>query len=325
MNTSIKWRVVACLGALATVTALLSGCSSSVETTSRECAPSGNSSATITKVTPANNFAPRISFPTPLHPQSTEVRVFSPGHGKVVSRGHIVELAIAGYNGVTGKSLYHPTGFSGDASDNLVLINPASKQLARGLQIALSCVRNGEKFAAVVPASELMNKDGQPGFGLSRGQSAVFYFEVKNAFADRATGDDQLPNNAFPTVTLAPNGQPGIAALDIGKLNKARYSVLKLGKGKKLGLNNTAVVQYTMFNGATGQVSSTTWGTDTVALWQVNAYPGIVDALSGARVGSQLIVLLPKTQAAQVEGTAAASGDPVPAVIVIDVLGTRSN
>jgi hypothetical protein len=127
--------------------------------------------------------------------------------------------------------------------------------------------------------------------------------------------------NGFPTVVLAPTGQPGVTIpSQTGAPKKVRSEVLKAGSGETVKKDSQLVLHYTAVGWENKNVVTSTWqqGTpdivtvDTGASQLNQALPqDILKPLVGQKVGSQLVIETPE------------NGNVPAAAWVVDILGVR--
>lgn len=311
-------RRTALLSAIILVAAALAGCATTGQSAATSCPAPTGSSASAVHVTTTSTAVPHVAFPTPLKPTQTEIHDVTQGHGKIVPTASFLKLKLSAYNGTSGKAIIEPIGYSSDHP--ALYIQPTSHELTAGLQQGLTCVRVGETRVIAIPAADMYGAKGNTAMGLRTGDAAVFVATVEGAYPSRAAGKELVPSNAFPTVTRAPNGQPGIAALHVANPKHARHELTIRGTGTTVQRDDHVLAQYTMFDGSLGTVISSTWGSGGLQSIPVSASVGLQSALAGQRVGSQVIVILPHSEGAPF---ASSLSDGAALVMVIDILGVE--
>jgi FKBP-type peptidyl-prolyl cis-trans isomerase len=300
------------LALMATATALavtLTGC------TAPAPAPEATAGASsdLIEVTGEFGEAPRVDFPTPLSPGSTQCTELVQGDGERLIDGQQALIGLAVYNGTTGEEIQAPQGF-GDEQGLPTLVGASD---VVGLNKALTCASEGSRTVAVLPADDAFGEEGNPQFGIEPDDSIVLVFDVKRAFLPRAIGTPQLTRDGFPAVVLAPDGRPGITVPDEDPFESTEVELLKQGHGEEVESGDQVVVHYTGVSWEEGTVlDGSTWaqggptaivvGDDAAA----QGSPSFAGSLEGVTVGSQVGIAVPADEA----------GNPA-AFYVVDVLG----
>ncbi|MFZ7088749.1 hypothetical protein [Curtobacterium sp. RRHDQ10] len=248
---------------------------------------------------------PKVSVPSPLTTNRTQVSVLEQGGGRVLTDGSPAVIEYSVYDGATGKSV-QTSGYSGTTAP----VTVGSKN-AGALGKALECARVGDRLSIVITKQALQSGSSTSG---RQQDAAVIVADVVDGFASRATGHPLIGPDDMPAVVLAPNGAPGITVPSTAAPKQDSTHLLRKGSGRELTRADTAVVKYTAVNwGANSTVAGSSWtdgsGSVTVPLakgGQISS--AITGALVGTQVGDQVLAII--TQ----QGTTYA--------YVFDVLGT---
>lgn len=298
----------------------LAGCSGSAG--SGGCTPAATAGRASDAVTAsgAAGVAPTVRFPTPSHVTRTQVSRLRSGSGSTIIRTQRILADVTIVNATTGKTVVK-TAYAGRskaaafAPDEVVL-----KGIGRGLQ----CGRVGDRLAIVVPPQDGYPAAQRPAT-VQPTDSLVVVADIRGAFLARADGADQVMAAGLPSVVLAPNGQPGIT-IPKGQRPPAKLQVANLekGSGAVVKRGDDVVVQYTGVLWNEGTVFDSTWqkGPPVVlplTTGQIGA-KGLITALAGQRVGSQVLAVLPPSEGYGSAGSGAIPGNAT-LVFVIDVLG----
>jgi peptidylprolyl isomerase len=288
-------RTVPALIVLAAVAgAALTGCSASSQA-SADCTVSSGTASDSVRVSGTFGEAPQATVPSPLNTAHTQSTTLITGKGPRVSAGGAARLAVTIYDGQTGQQ-------SQQTQSGYFPVDPS--QISKGLAHALECATEGSRIAVVIPQS-----DGGDMFG---GQgSAVVIVDVEQALPNRATGRVRPATPGFPTVVLAPNGQPGIVIGAHQEPTKVSSAVLKQGDGKKVTEKDTLIVQTQTVTWADPTTATGSWEQSAPGTQTLSDKSAISSQLIGKTVGSQVIVLVPKAKAE--DGQSAAT--------VVDILG----
>jgi peptidylprolyl isomerase len=152
--------------------------------------------------------------------------------------------------------------------------------------------------------------------------------DIRSAYLARANGRNQVMGNGLPAVVLGPDGRPGITLPEDVPPTRLRVANLKTGSGATIRSGDTAVIQYTGViwkpeDPANGTVFDSSWTTGApvdVVVKKGQTVPGLVTALAGQKVGSQVLAILPPSEA---YGSQSTSTIPANAtlVFVVDILG----
>ncbi|HEY0246633.1 MAG TPA: hypothetical protein VGC45_00090 [Gryllotalpicola sp.] len=272
--------------------AALTGCSASNEA-SGCTVHSGNGSEAVTA---SGKFGadPEAKVPSPLNVTTTQSSTLIRGTGARVAKGGAAELAITLYDGATGAASQTQDGF----------FPITSQQFGSGLADAIECANEGSRIAVAVSPKGGASQLGATG-------SVVALVDVKKVMPDRATGHVRPATPGFPTVVLAPNGQPGIVIGSQKEPKKSATAVLKKGDGAKAKKSDAVVVQTQTVSWSDPTSATGTWENSAPTAQQLNDGSALSKALIGQTVGSQIEVLTPKAK----------SSDGTASVTVVDVLG----
>jgi len=331
-----RFSALVSTAALATVlAATLVGCSTGPSTDVDSCTPlfaPGDASELVT-ATGAVGSEPKVEFPAPLVSKSPERSVLEEGEGIVATTGMTVDFDASIFNATTGDKLL-ATKFDGSQG---VRYRAGASSSAEGeepgsLADALVCAQAGQRIA--VTSTVLESGLDFSSVGLADDDTVVFVVDVQAVYLAKADGANQLPKDGMPTVVTAPDGTPGITVPDGDPPADTRSSVIKAGSGEAIADGDKAVLNLSIWVWPTdgGDVTQpyTSWGktpiTQPIAndpTGQQGVSKGVYDALLGAKVGSQvLVVVAPEdsyADGAWPSGTTA--GDTL--VYVIDVLGIQ--
>lgn len=316
-------RLLAGSVVVAALAAALTGCSGDAGSTG-DCTPKAQSGTASQSVTATGRFgaAPTVRFPTPVHVDDTEVSRLIAGHGAPLSAGQEVSAEVTFLDGTTG-AVVTKTDYTGSAPAKFVI---GTVQIT-GLRKALVCAQVGERLAVVLPPAQAIPAANRP-TALGAGDSVVAVVDIRDAYLARADGTNQVMGNGLPAVVLGPDGRPGITLPQDTPPTTLRVANLKDGSGARIGTGDTAVIQYTGViwkpgDPTNGTVFDSSWTSGSpvdVVVKKGQTVPGLVTALRGQRVGSQVLAILPPKQA-----YGGASTSTIPAnstlVFVVDILG----
>src|SRR3954471_14667760 len=301
-------RASAVVVAVGLVAAALTGCSSNPNDDCVKPLPSG-SAASLVKATGKIGAKPKITAPTPIDAAKSQRSVLTEGRGTTVHLGQQVELGFTVLDGKTGDVLGSGYGDQG------AVVSVGSDVISRGLM----CTTVGSRVAIAVAA-----KDAQQSGGSADSGTQIYVLDVVDTSLNAANGAVRPSVSGFPTVVLAPTGQPGVTIPSSSKApTKVRSEVLKQGDGAVVKKDSTAVLQYTAVGWDSKQVVTSSWtngGPDRVNMatgqsqiqGQSSALPqSMLKELVGQKVGSQLVIETPE------------EGQVPAAAWVVDILGIR--
>jgi len=321
--------LLSAVAAAALVVATLAGCSTSA---SAECAPTYSSGAASKLVTATASTA---NFPTPLVAKTSQVSQNKAGTGSPVQSGDQVDYTFSIYNGVDGQAV--------GGTQSTQRAGASSSAKATSIIRSLRCARAGERYSLVSTVKDAFGKGAGASAGIADDDTLVIVVDVKDRFLGKANGVNQLPLDGMPNVITAVDGQPGIVIQELDKPKTLRISTIKAGSGPTVKKNDVIHVKYSGWSWPTsstdkpvvwpgGQTSDgttvpsgdSTWTTDQADDIKVAASGlpvGMYKALLGAKVGSQVLVVIPPKDGFGSHASAYGFSDTDTVIMVIDVLG----
>lgn len=317
------------ISALLIATLVLSGCAaqsdpegspSATETASGTSCEKYQGGAQVDSVTIEQGFGvqPATTFPVPLVGEGMQTKVFVAGSGPEVTGSQQVLLHFAAYNAATGEEL-QATEFG---SEQVVpqMLAPNSKP---DFCHALSGVKAGSRVAVLLDPANAHDGNGIPTLGVAADDSVLFVFDVVDVMLAKATGEAKPAEAGFPTVILAPSGQPGLQLLKAEPPTEFKRSILIEGEGEEVKVGDTLSVHYSGFLWNDGTQFDSSWEKGQPAQFTISnegLIEGFVLALDGVSVGSQVVAIIPPEYG---YGDAAQGSIPPGStlIFVIDVLG----
>ena len=292
--------------------------SSSPASSSAACAASGSASEAV-KVTSKGDAAPGVQFPIPTTATAVQRTVVKAGDGDTVKQGATVSLAYAIYDAKNGKRV-DTRGFG---STNPVTFTADPTQLLPGLVQSLVCAKEGERFAAVIPAAQAFGSTGSEQLGVGGGDSLVIVGDLVGLVPTKATGAAKALPSGFPKVTLAADGTPKVAIPATAAPKDLRIATAKQGTGETVKAGDTVTVQYQGVLWRTGKVFDQSWGKGPASFATTGVVKGFGDALVGAKVGSQVVAIVPPADGYGSKGSSDGSIKGTDTMVfVVDVLST---
>ncbi|MFT4029804.1 MAG: hypothetical protein QM675_08005 [Protaetiibacter sp.] len=311
--------LVSSLAVVAVLAATLAGCAAASDDASA-CTPAlspGSASELVTATGDAGT-QPTVSIPAPLVSTTSQRSVLSTGTGIVAQDGMTVDIDAVLLDGSDGTLLdataYDTSNFFTEAGADGAMYE------------ALVCAQPGTRIAVTSQLGDSgLNVTSTDESDLKR--TVVIVIDVIAVYLGKADGVNQLPLDGMPTVVTAPDGTPGITVLDGEPPAETRVATIKAGGGARVADGDDVVLHTARWSWTADGLTTGTSTWDTVPYLQSLAddasdgtsstgetLPDAVrTALVGARVGSQLLVVVP---VADTDGTAD--------VLVIDVLGIQA-
>jgi peptidylprolyl isomerase len=315
------------------VVAGLAACSSGAPTSSSTPTATGASTACVNvksgdaskSVTVAGDFGatPKVTFKSPLKATDLQRSVVIKGDGAEVKGGDSIGIALAAYNGTTGKELTPAAGFDGQPAQP---IQVNDKVYVPGLVRAVECLPLKSRVVLTATAKEAFGNIDLSKVNLKATDSIVFVADLISKtppppkVPTMATGKPVAPPAGFPTVTLAKDGAPTVTIPKSAPPTATKVAVLKQGDGASVKATDTVTIQYSGLLWRNGQVFDSTWTKGQPYTGVASQFvPGFTKALVGQKVGSQVIVIIPPADGYGAQGNADIKGTDT-MVFVVDIL-----
>ncbi|MFE4952089.1 FKBP-type peptidyl-prolyl cis-trans isomerase [Leifsonia sp. NPDC056665] len=280
---------------------------------------SGSSSDSI-KVSGGFLKTPDVTVPAPLKTSDVERTVVIKGKGAEAKAGSSIDIALAAYNGTTGKSLTTPAGFDGQATQSITVDD---KTFVPGLVRAVECLPVGSRVVLTAPAKTAFGNADISQLKLTAKDTVVFVADIADIAPTRANGKAVAPTPGFPTVKDdAKTGEPSITIPKADPPTETKIAVLKQGDGEVVQSGDTVTVQYKGVLWRNGQMFDSSWSRNQVATFQTTGVvKGFQKALEGQKVGSQVIAIVPPADGYGAQGSGAIKATDT-MVFVVDILKT---
>ena len=285
--------------------AALTGCSSNPNADCGSALKSGQASSLVTATGPIGK-EPKITMPTPVDTTTSQRTILTTGTGAPVINGQMVEIQYTLLDGETGQ-VGEKGSYGGDPTP--ITIGNSNAAISKGLL----CAPVGSRVAVAISP-----KDSG---GAGSGNTTILVADIVHAYLPAANGAVRPSVSGFPTVVLAPTGQPGITIPSSGGAPKSvRTETLKQGDGEEVKATSQVVLHYTAVGWDQKNVVMSSWQSkspDIVAMSSGQsalnqALPQeVLKPLIGQKVGSQLVIEAP------------ANGNVPAAAWVVDILGVR--
>jgi peptidylprolyl isomerase len=267
---------------------------------------------------------PKLTIPATPAPAALTQQTLVQGTGAVVAKG---DTLIANYAGQTwapksGKPNLFDSSFSKGTPAAFVI---GVGQVIPGWDKTLVGKKLGSRLLLTLPPADAYGKTGQPSANISGTDTLVFLVDLVAAYAPNASAPGtvvgNIPKAGLPVFTNTPGKEPKITSTAGVKVPKQPMSTLLVtGEGAAINPSKTLVLQLVQTDIATGKKTQATWGQapQTVAAQSVLS---LASTLTGQKIGSRAIVLLPATPATAATATQAAEPASPPEILVIDVIG----
>ncbi len=280
--------------------------------------PSGATSKSVS-VTGDFRATPTVKFASPLKATSTERTVVIKGHGSDVKPASTVDIALAAYNGTTGK-LLSASGFDKTAPVPIVVDDT---QYVPGLVRTIECVPVGSRVVTTSTVKDSFGSADTSSLGLKATDTVVFVADVVDVVPSRANGKPVAPTAGFPTVKLSSIGQPTVTIPKTTPPTTTKIAVLKQGDGAVVKSTDTISLQYQGVLWRTGKVFDQSWGRGVYSGAVTGFVPGFTKAIEGQKVGSQIIAIIPPADGYGSKGNGDIKGTDT-MVFVIDIVKTTN-
>lgn len=300
-------RATALVVAAGLLAVALTGCSSNPNASCDGALPSGKASDLVT-ATGKIGSTPKVTVPAPIDTTTSQRTILTEGTGEKVQRNQMLEVTYTVVNGATGE-------VAGSSSAKQ-LYATGTDAVSKGLL----CAPVGSRVAIVVSPKD---SGADTGSG-TPSPSPIYVIDVVKAYLSAADGAVRPSVSGFPTVVLAPTGQPGITIPSSGGApTTVRSELLKAGDGAEVKKDSQAILQYTAVGWEEKNVVTSSWtsspdlvdiasGQSSLQNQSSSVLPqSMLKELVGQKVGSQVVIETPK------------DGNFPAAAWVVDILGVR--
>ena len=290
----------------------LSGCTPNMYDGLKSSCGEFKSGKEIERVTVSEDLSkmPTVKFQTPIDSAKPKLQttVIVEGKGPKITGGQFVTWEYAVFSG-TDISEITKTAFDGTNSAQQMI--PAKGDLCT----ALAGVREGSRIALLVP-SEVA---GTSSTGVPAAQ--IWVFDIMKVFLPRAIGSVKPSENGMPTVVRDVNGKPAVTIPKGDQPTEFRKAVVVEGSGDVVKKDQSVIVHYSGFLWD-GTLFDSSWDSDptTFVVSTSNVIPGFMKTLEGAKVGSQIIAVIPPDMAYGATGQGSVPANAT-LVFIVDILG----
>lgn len=292
-STSRFTRVPALIGAAALVSAALAGCTALPGLGGCDPKFTPGDSSSIVTATGTIGTAPTVDFPTPLVSTTPQVSVVEAGDGALIDDGAQADFTLAVYLGNDGSKLSGDTAVSARLEVGIE---------GSALSEALACSHVGDRLAITAQVKDALGAGAGANLNLADDDTLVYVVDMTAAYLGKADGFNQLPQDGMPVVVTAVDGTPAIAVSLLTKPTVTRIETVKGGDGATIGKDDKAVVQLRAWTWPDAGddpaeiTAASTWAKHTAVTVgdpAVTLPQGVLRAITGAKVGSQLLIVIP--------------------------------
>lgn len=271
------------------------------------------------KVTGDTKVKPVVSMPKPFHVDKTTTTVISKGTGAKLEAGQLVRIDYVGINGTTNEE------FDSSWKRNATSVFPLTEgSLIAGFITGLVGQQVGSRVeVSVAPADGY--PEGNPEINILATDSLVFVMDIRDSgpLLTKAAGKAVAAPAGFPKVTVK-DGIPSAVAADTSKVTATKSAVLVQGTGATVVTGKFLAFNYIATTAKDGKLFDNSFGSTPITIPSVTddlGIPGLAPALIGKKVGSRLILVVPKALASTTATPPAGVSKDDTLVFVVDILG----
>ncbi len=262
---------------------------------------------------------PTVTIPDTPAPAKLTAKTLVQGNGAAVAAG---DTLVANYVGETwaNKKVFDSSFARGEPAGFVI----GKGQVIPGWDKTLVGQQLGSRVLLTIPPADGYGASGNSQAGISGTDTLVFVVDLVAAYKPDAsapgTPAGPLPAG-WPKVSDVPAKEPTITSVAGVKAPAKPVSKLVVkGTGDTINPSKSLVLQVVETDLATGKNTQATWGQAPQVVSGSSVLP-LATALSGQRIGSRAVVLLPPTPATPASGSNPAEPARPAAVLVIDVVG----
>ncbi|WP_433335085.1 FKBP-type peptidyl-prolyl cis-trans isomerase [Spirillospora sp. CA-294931] len=247
------------------------------------------------------------------------------GKGATLETGDMAFVKFAFYKWAKGKG--KPVGSSYKQSKQPVTIPVGGDSGVKGLDKALPGHKVGDRFVAELPPKDGFGKEAAQ-VKLSEKDTVVFVVDVMSAVSAGTPAGTmkKLDDKNLPTVEDAgARKAPKVTIPKVDAPDSLKIETLIEGKGPAVKKGESAFVNYQGQIWKTGKEFDSTWTKKKITTFGIGTgqtIPGFDKGLTGAKVGSRIMLVIPPKDGYGKNGQpqAGIKGDDT-LVFVIDILG----
>ncbi|WP_029151024.1 FKBP-type peptidyl-prolyl cis-trans isomerase [Microbacterium indicum] len=318
----MRRRSLAILSTAAIAVLALAGCSSSdssdadatatpsASAAADLCDAAADSGDAIDGVEVSGDFGSpaEVTFDAPLDVTDIQRKVITEGEGDPLTAGEYIDYAAVVYDADSGEQL----GSEGYEEASSL---PAPVAADNIFGMSLGCATPGTRVAFTVP-SQTSSSDG------TTTPNLVYVMDFLDTARTAAWGEEQEPQDGFPTVELADDGTPSVTIPDgFETPDTTELEQLKQGDGITVEDGDTVFVQYLGVQTSDGTEFDSSWSRGTPTSFATSGViEGFTKALVGQKVGSQVLAVIPPSEGYGDSDSSDLQDETL--VFVVDILGT---
>lgn len=306
--------------------AVLAGCSPASPAAGCDPITSAGDASTLIATSGDVGTSPTVRIPTPIFGTGSETSATVVGEGRVLQHGDIADVEASLYLGETGE-LLTATEYSADAAGLRLTVGEDDNVMSQVLQ----CQTVGSRLASILTIADIYGDAPlDPSLGIDTDDTVVLVSDIRTGYPGKADGAIQSLASGFPAVVTAPDGTPGISFPNELPPTELGITALRVGDGATVQDGDQAVVHYTGVLWDTQEVFDSSWERNQPATFVASAMdesgsgglvPGFAQALIGATVGSQILVVIPPEFGYPAGSAPASVPEGSTMVFVLDILG----
>lgn len=279
------------------------------------------------KVTPGDKgAAPKVDFTKPLKITAESIRVVTEGTGPKVTDGQSVTLREVAYNAEDGTAL--GDNYKDNAGQSFIFDSKFQQQYPL-VYSAFVGAKVGSQIAYAVPGTPAVPAStASPTQAAQPAQPAqLVVYQIESAKdAPKLLSKDDVDKldkaGDLPTVSFDAKGVPSVNIPKKDAPNDLVVKVLSEGKGDTLKNTDTVTANYVGWTWSDSKKFDSSYDRGTTqdfSLQQV--IPGWTQGLTGQKVGSKVLMVIPSSLA---YGDSTSSGQPAgPLVFVVDIVAKK--
>jgi hypothetical protein len=306
---------------------IFAGVASTFPTTCESPLEPGKASQLVTTSVTGDGVV-EASFPTPLKTTGRELSVTREGTGTPAAAPGYVDFDVSAFVGSDGSFITASSYEKG---------NPVRREIVPAgddfFSSVLECTLPGSQVVITTTVEDVFGPIDEDEV-LQNTSTVVLVVDIHETYPHKATGSLRLPQSGMPTVVQTAEGVHGVSFPKAPIPTELRVSVLKQGDGPAIAEGDFVTAHFTGLVWNTQQVFSSSFERGiplsltaqdiTESADGRGAIPGVVQALIGQTVGSQVLVSIPPSLGYPAGTAPIGVADGQTLVYIFDILGTTN-